>query len=372
MRTPPCPQFGICGGCTSQDFSHSEQLQKKKSYIAELLNIYEEEITIYSGKEFSYRTRMDFAVEKQAIGLRMKNSWETVIDIPHCKIANEKINIILNELRSWLPEFGLFDIEDDAKTFKNAVIRATGNDSCITFIVNKKSPFLKKCEKLVARFADSSITHSVIIGYVSPQSGSSISLDYKVVKGRDFLEEKLSGKTFRFHSQGFFQNNTEMAERMISYVRNIYEKTQNRELLMDIYGGVGSFGISFADLFDHVQIVESFTPSTDFAEKNTEINAVNNAMVWNFDADKLHYLPVDAENIHCIVDPPRSGMEHKAIKRLLQYNPNSIVYISCNPERFSQELSQFQHAGYTLKSTALFDLFPQTDHTELITVLIPN
>ena len=60
----------------------------------------------------------------------------------------------------------------------------------------------------------------------------------------------------------------------------------------------------------------------------------------------------------------------KAIRRLLQRSPDYIVYVSCNPKQFAQELPQFTDAGYRIQSAAIFDLFPQTPHAELVTELV--
>ncbi len=71
-----------------------------------------------------------------------------------------------------------------------------------------------------------------------------------------------------------------------------------------------------------------------------------------------------------ISDPPRSGMDNEVIQTLNMLKPNAILYISCNPEQLSKELPKFKN--YIIKSVAMFDMFPQTNHVEAIAELVLN
>ena len=67
-----------------------------------------------------------------------------------------------------------------------------------------------------------------------------------------------------------------------------------------------------------------------------------------------------------ITDPPRTGMDNEAVTALLRLQPETIIYISCNPHRFKTESKRFIKAGYEIKSVAIFDMFPQTNHIEVV------
>jgi tRNA/tmRNA/rRNA uracil-C5-methylase (TrmA/RlmC/RlmD family) len=78
----------------------------------------------------------------------------------------------------------------------------------------------------------------------------------------------------RFHSQAFFQNNSEMARSLVGVVRNIFEKQGNNHYLLDLYGGVGTFGICLADLFREVTVVECVEPAIVVLRRMLSINNV--------------------------------------------------------------------------------------------------
>jgi len=66
-----------------------------------------------------------------------------------------------------------------------------------------------------------------------------------------------------------------------------------------------------------------------------------------------------------VVDPPRAGLHPKALARLIELRPPNILYVSCKPTVFAHELPYFLEA-YTLKNLEAVDLFPHTDHVELL------
>ena len=70
-----------------------------------------------------------------------------------------------------------------------------------------------------------------------------------------------------------------------------------------------------------------------------------------------------------VVDPPRSGVNPKAIKKIATYGIEQIVYISCNPVRLAQNITEFAEYGYKVSDVELVDMFPQTRHVETVCVL---
>ena len=61
-------------------------------------------------------------------------------------------------------------------------------------------------------------------------------------------------------------------------------------------------------------------------------------------------------------------MHQKTVNHLNQLLPEAIIYISCNPQQLGKDIPRFRK--YKIKSVALFDLFPQTFHSEAIVELV--
>ncbi len=366
MATPGCSYFGRCGGCEAQHIDYDIQVQNKKAQLARIIGT--DDIHVITGPEYGYRTRMDFIFHKDGVGFREKSKWWKIIDITECKISDEKVNALLLEVRKQFHDVDFFDIKKQSGTLKYAVIRATPQDTSVSFVLNKDSARVADAVTRIEAFAKSTSAANVIVTYVDRKSDLSTSPDYFVVKGSDEIKEALCGKEFTSNVQGFFQNNHNMAEKMQEYVQGILSRHDTAGAhLLDLYGGVGTFGIINADQFKSVTIVESFAGSIASAKKNIRRNGVRNADAVVLDAAKLRRLPLPAPLV-VITDPPRSGMDRRAIDAINDARPDVIVYVSCNPRQLARELPRFK--GYTVKSAALFDLFPQTPHGEAVVELV--
>src|SRR3989338_8858164 len=249
-----CPYFESCAGCTLQHMPYQSQLQKKNENLSNLLKKYSfPEINVFYGEAFSYRNRMEFIATSKGLGLRGKDGSRKIVDIDHCPIALPQINTILSEVRK-----GFFHVHSSAlplhRLMKGVVIRATLlGDSSLSFVLNEDHPKAAAEEKekivgVIKEFSATTTAKNVVVTFVPSEKDDFYSSNYLVIKGNDFLQEKLSGRIFSFSIQGFFQNNSAMAEQMLDYVRKILLKyPTNTAELLDLYSVVGIFGVTCGD-----------------------------------------------------------------------------------------------------------------------------
>jgi 23S rRNA (uracil1939-C5)-methyltransferase len=298
---------------------------------------------------------MDF-VFKNGLGLRKKNEPGTIVNVDNCAIADPKINKLLSEVKE--------NFKDVDKTYLYCVIRTPSNDSSISFVLNENSSKLKEAIEKITEFASKTSAKNVLI---TKSSSNSISSDYFVVKGKDMLEEEYLGKKFLYSIQGFFQNNYAVASKMQQYVHDLLKKYKTSDKhLLDLYGGVGTFGIVNASLFKSMTTIEGDENCTKSALENIKLNKVNGRAIF-LDAAKLKRVKLETP-LFVITDPPRSGMDEKTIIALKELKPSVIVYISCNVQQLAKDVKKFKQ--YELKSAAMFDLFPQTTHIEAVVELV--
>ncbi len=367
MSTPLCPYFTKCGGCTAQHIDYNLQLENKKKLVQRITKI--DNIKVFSDQPYSYRNRMDFVFFPGGLGLRAQGTKFQIIDITQCVISEPQINTLLQEVRQFFQHIDAFNQKTRTGTYRYAVIRTTQtNDTGISFLLNEDSPQLPAAIEKIKQFATSTTTKNIVIAVLPKNIDNSISEDTIIIKGNPYLTETLCNKQFRYSLQGFFQNNTKMAQQMQHYIHSLLQThpTQNAHLL-DLYAGVGTFGIINAHVFKSVSIVESYSASIELAQTNLTLNAITNAQTHILDAKHLHKLQFP-NPLYIILDPPRIGMDQKTIQTLNILKPELIIYISCNPEQLAKDLIKFPN--YNIKSAALFDLFPQTNHAEVIVKLV--
>ncbi|MDP2907300.1 MAG: 23S rRNA (uracil(1939)-C(5))-methyltransferase RlmD [Nanoarchaeota archaeon] len=365
MAQPLCTYFGSCGGCSSQHIDYTIQLENKKKALVQ--NIKFEDVKVFSDKEYYYRNRMDMIFHPQGIGFRKKGQWQNIIDVEKCVISNEKLNNLIKEVRNFFKGVDSFDLKRHTGTYHYVVIRTPSNDSSLSFVLNEDSNNLSTAVEKVKEFSEKTTANNVIITYTSKDSDMSISDEFFAVKGKDMIREKYLGKEFLFPVQGFFQNNSTMAEKMHEYCNGLLKKYETKNAsLLDLYAGVGTFGINNSALFKQVMILENDKLSIQAAEENMKNNNITNIKTTLLDAKHLGRLELQ-KPLFIIMDPPRSGMHPKTIEQLNILKPEVMIYISCNVEQLGKDLPKFK--DYEIRSAALFDLFPQTAHCEAIVEL---
>ncbi len=369
MAIPLCPYFNICNGCATQHIDYNIQLENKKNTLKHAIKY--DQIEIFTDKEYFYRNRMDFLFFENGIGFRQQDPGKR-IDIEQCVIANETINQLLKELRVFFKApIDAFDSKKKNGTFRYAVIRAPQNssiESSISFVLNSEAARITEAIEQIKQFAKQTRAENILITYVIPDEEESISSDYIIIKGKDMLKQQIMNKMFNYSIQGFFQNNTAMTEKMHNYVHNILKKYNTKDAyLLDLYAGVGTFGIINAELFKHTTIIEGFQGGIDAAKINVAENNIKNAIALCLDATHLRRIKIN-KPLYVITDPPRSGMDMKTIQQLIELQPEVIIYISCNTPQLGKDVKKFMK--YEVKSAALFDLFPQTNHCEAVVELV--
>jgi 23S rRNA (uracil-5-)-methyltransferase RumA len=369
MANPLCPYFGNCGGCSSQHIDYETQLDNKRRQLAASIKVDADSIQVFSDMPFNYRNRMDFTFTPRGIGLRKKGDWKHIVDIDRCSISNDRLNRLITEIRQNFNGIDCFDIRKKIGTYRYAVIRTPSGAASISFVLNEDSNQTGGAIDKIKRYAKISSAENIIVTYVPKHTDISISEEFFVVKGADMLTENYLDKTFTYSVQGFFQNNTVMANKMHEYVRSLCQRHANKSSsLLDLYAGVGAFGINNAEFFKNLLIVESDKHCIAAARINIEKNGIKNAEIVELDAMQIRKLDIPANDLFVITDPPRSGMHPKTIEHLIKLRPKVIVYISCNVEQLGKDISKFR--DYELKSSAMFDLFPQTPHVEAIAELV--
>ena len=366
MAEPLCEYFGQCGGCLFQNVDYAAQVENKRRQLANAVN--SDDVRVFTGSEYFYRTRVDMVFHPGGIGFRRKGTWHKIVDIGKCVIANERINELIAEVRDYFREVDYFHVRKNSGTYRYAVIRAPAGDSSVSIVLNADSSRLLPARENITRFAEQTSADHVLVTYVPHNHDASTAEDYLALKGGDSLRTEILGKKFEFSVQGFFQNNDRLALLMQQYVRGIFENYEIRDHhLLDLYGGVGTFGIVNADLFREVTVIESFPGAVRSAVANVAANGVGNVKVLETDAKRLKTVEL-AGPLTVLTDPPRSGMNPKTITALERLNPELMVYVSCNVKQLGIDLEKF--SGYRVKSAALFDFFPHTPHSEAVVELV--
>src|SRR5688572_699912 len=167
----------------------------------------------------------------------------------------------------------------------------------------------------------------------------------------------------------FFQNNFFLLPELVNTVRSYFKESGSR-FLIDLYCGVGFFGIQLADLADAFLGVELDKKAIQSARKNAADRNIANGDFQMGYADELlphivQSFPPKATTI--LIDPPRTGCPRPSLELLRETRPNQIIYVSCHPATLARDLNVLC-AGEVYEVTRVkpLDMFPQTQHVECV------
>jgi 23S rRNA (uracil1939-C5)-methyltransferase len=153
-----------------------------------------------------------------------------------------------------------------------------------------------------------------------------------------------------------------MAERLVDLVER-YLAPQPTDILLDAFGGVGAFGLLLAPRVARVVEIESSPSAVEDARANS-VEFSNVEIHKGLVEEVLPKLP--ARVTIAVVDPPRAGIEARALAALVAQAPRALAYVSCDPATFARDARRLVDGGYRLIEVQPVDLFPQTYHIETV------
>lgn len=391
-----CRHFGECGGCQCQDVAYDEQLARKGAALSELFQpFWSDPIPVTPSPEiWHYRNKVDFAfglkrypepppkdfVRETVLGFKRRGRWYWPLDMDECLIGPEGMDGLLGAVRSWARDAGLraFDSRRKEGLLRILLVRAakrTGQRMVV--LTTADAPFDPSgfVDAVRRMYPADSVYHGVFHGLADVAAADELQL----LDGQPTIEERLEIPTdegtralrFRWSPFSFFQTNTLAAERLYAAIR-AWVKAIAPETLYDLYGGAGGIAFTCADLVDRVISVENVVSATEDGEHNARTNGIANVTFITQNVERflgeLRITQGFPPNSAVIVDPPRSGLHPKALRRLAQLRPRALLYVSCKPQALARELPALLEA-YRLDNLQAVDMFPHTDHVEVLASL---
>ncbi len=354
---PACPHFGKCGGCLFQDIPYENQLELKKAYLNELLEGIVTLDEVKPAEPFGYRNRMDMVCAFGKVGLRERGSYRFVCDIEECPLMQKKSGSLFSRVRPLLKEVEGYNYLKHEGYLRYIILREAyfTNQVMANLITSVEDDRLSEVTDFLMGEVDSS-SHLLSDGLADLSTGPVLK-DWKT----GYIEEDFDGIRYRITPNSFFQSNSLIA-------RNMYRriKEEIRGNVLDLYSGVGSISLYIAEKADSVTGVELNSEAVDIANINKEINGIENVNFICEDA-RVHMQQQADRYDTLVMDPPRSGIHPKMRKSIAELAPERIVYMSCNPSTFRDDVLELE--DYNIISFEAHDMFPQTPHIETLAVL---
>lgn len=332
---PLCNLFGSCGGCQFQDIPYEEELARKEAILKDLLR---KEIKVSesvfdpitaSPQVYYYRHRLDLTLRKRNNGERqmgfMLPGTQRLQEVVACPIARKEINDFLPLLK------------------EEAV---------------RKLPADYRVANLVVR-----------VGEEGKVSWGGIGRRSLKMKEEDYFSVTINRKKIFYALDTFFQANLFILEKIIGKIEGLIA-WQRDTVFLDLYSGVGLFGIMLADRAREVVMIESGCDSVRLARYNVAYHHLENVRIMEGNVE-IHLPEVlkELKDRPCVglIDPPRNGLAASAVETLVKANDlTSLFYLSCSPESLARDLKGLTREAWRIRKIMPFDFFPRTRHLETL------
>ncbi len=180
---------------------------------------------------------------------------------------------------------------------------------------------------------------------------------------------RIAPEDWQVPRDSFFQNNFFLLPKLVDAVRDRLRDAGTRHLV-DVYCGVGFFGIAAGDLVDSFAGVEIDRQAIKAARLNATQHGRTNGEFIEGRAEEL--MPeilrrFDASKTTILIDPPRTGVPAAGLEDLRRQRPAQVIYVSCHPATLARDLNVLCADGvFELKNVTPLDMFPQTQHVECV------
>ena len=384
---PNCPHFGDCGGCSYQTMSYENQLKLKEDMVKGILDNaikgdYQFEGILGSPVQWGYRNKMEFSFGDEfkdgplALGMHKKNSFHDIVTVDNCKIVDRDYNIILRCVLDYCAKKELpfyHKLRHEGYVRHLLVRRTTKTKELLVALVTtsdaemeKKADLMSLVEEIKA--LDLSAKLCGVIHIINDGLADVVQSDEtRVLYGQEYVYEELLGLKFKISVFSFFQTNSLGAEVLYSKAREYIGETKDK-LIFDLYSGTGTIAQILAPVAKKVVGVEIIEEAVEAAKVNASLNNLDNCEFIAGDVLKVIDDLQDKPDL-IVLDPPRDGINPKALQKIIDFGVDRMVYISCKPTSLARDLEMLQEQGYKVVKAAAIDQFPNTNHVETIVLL---
>ena len=385
--SPECPHFGLCGGCAYQTMSYENQLEVKKGLVKDLLDnaidgSYEFEGIIGSPNQWAYRNKMEFSFGDEfkegplALGMHKKESFHDIVTVDECKIVDTDYNKVLRCVLDYCAEKNIpfYHKMRHEGYLRHLLVRRTvrTNELLVGFVTSSQfdgdeQQFIEGLKDAILGL-DLSAEVKGILHIINDGVADIVQSDEtRIIYGDEYIYEEILGLKFKISVFSFFQTNSLGAEVLYEKAREYIGDTKD-QTVFDLYSGTGAIAQMIASVSEKVIGVEIVEEAVEAAKENAELNGLDNCEFIAGDVLKVIDEIEEKPDI-LILDPPRDGINPKALNKIIDFDVDKMVYISCKPTSLARDLEVLQDRGYNVEKVCAVDMFPNTVHVETVVLL---
>lgn len=379
---PGCPVFAECGGSQLQHMEYALQLEIKTRQVADALKRIGKlpDVTVHPALGMSnpwhYRNKAHFQVTRTDGKIRLgffEEESHQVVPTTDCLLLDGQISDVAVLIEALLNKYNLpvYDRVNHTGLLRHVVIRKgwhTGKVMVVFVTTSEEFPE----QFLLARELTAQTPYVVsVVRNVNDQQKSQIfGRESMLLAGLESIPEQVGNLKFNLSPTSFFQVNprqmTVLYDKVVEYAALTGEET-----VLDVYCGIGSITLFLARRAARAFGLEAHREAVVDATANARLNGITNVEFIAGKAEeslpKLVTQGIRPDVI--VVDPPRKGVDKRALQAIADMEPKRIVYVSCDPASLARDLAILNQMGYRMVEVQPVDMFPQTSHVECVIMM---
>lgn len=378
--TPACGVFGACGGCQLQHAAYDTQLKHKHDVVQNALQrmakLPDVPVRPTLGMEtpWRYRNQVQVPLAYDAPSGTLTPGFFAARS--HHRVPTDTCHLEPLDMERTIQAATriLADTLGTAAVHVHHLIARrshTNGQQLLILSVDTANPKLLDLD----RAAHALLALPNVVGVartVQPRSNGPVwGSTTDIVAGLESLTEDILGLEFIISPRSFFQVNTVQARALYERVLH-YAQAGPEDTVVDAYCGTGTIGLLLARQAKAVVGIENIAPAVRDAKRNARHNGIDNIDFVIGDVE--HALPKMAGKGRrfdiVVLDPPRKGCHWAVLDAIADMQPTRVVYVSCNHATWARDVRMLTDRGYTLVEALPVDMFPQTSHVEVVSVLV--
>lgn len=377
-----CPYSQRCGGCSFRNMTYDEELKYKLSRVNDSLerighfDIKAEEI-IGAKSVDHYRNKAQYPVsvcEGELFAGFYAYKSHRIIPCSDCRLQPKEFEQGIKAFEKWVEAADVtsYDENTGRGLLRHIYFRKgfATDELMACAVINGDS--IPKADLLIDLLRKNLPNlKSVVVNINKSKTNVILGKTSKTIWGSDTISDRLLGKSFVISPNSFYQVNHSQCERLYERAKE-YAGLTGSEVLLDLYCGVGTIGLTMADGAKRLVGIEIIPQAVENAKINAALNNITNAEFICADAAKGAEL-LREEGITpdvIILDPPRKGCDKALLDTVVQMSPKKIVYVSCDSATLARDLEILKNKDYVTKRVTAVDMFPRTPHVEAVALII--
>jgi len=304
--------------------------------------------------------------------MHQKGKFYEIVSVHGCEIVDKDFTLVLKEILDYFKERKIphYHKKSHKGILRHLVVRKASITGEMLINLVTSSQMELELNDLVESIKNLKL-EGQFVGFlhtINDNLADTVASDEtRILYGRDYITEEILGLKFNISAFSFFQTNSLGAEKLYSIVRDFAGDTNNK-VVFDLYSGTGTIGQIMAPVAKKVYGIEIVEEAVEAANENAKLNNLTNCEFIAGDVlTKVDELK-DTPNL-IILDPPRSGVNHKALNKIINFKSPEIIYVSCKPTSLGEDLKLLVENGYVVEKVKCMDMFPHTPHVETVVSL---